>query len=155
MEPGFFRSLFDISFTRFITTRIIKFVYVVTLAVVALIALIFVIGAFRQSAGLGIAMLFVGAPLASLFYVVYARLVLEFIVQVFRITELLRDQNELQRAAFSAAGWLPTDVAVTPAVEPTPVAPAAEPMPVAQCPQCGAVPSPGAAFCRSCGHRLA
>ena len=146
MERGFFRSLFDISFTSFITTKIIKLVYVITLVLVAITALVFVIAAFRQDTTLGIVTLLIGAPLASLIYVVYARLVLELIVQIFRITELLRDQNRLQSTAFSAAGWLPSDVAVTP--------PPAATTPD-QCPQCGAVPSPGAAFCRNCGHRFA
>ena len=159
MERGFFRSLFDISFTSFITTKTIKFVYVVTLAIVALMALLFVIAAFKTNAALGVVTLLVIAPLGALIYVVYARLVLELIVQVFRITELLRDQNQLQRTAFSAAGWLPSDVAVTqpapappaPAAWPAPSTPAAKPE---SCPNCGAVPSPGAAFCRNCGHRF-
>jgi|SRR3954468_22520216 hypothetical protein len=145
MERGFFRSLFDISFTSFITTKIIKFVYVVTLVLVAILALLFVIGAFAQDTTVGILVLLIGAPLFSLVFLVYARLALEFIVQIFRITELLRDQNHLQRAAFSAAGWIPSDTAAAPPPATTP----------AQCPQCGAVPSPGAAFCRNCGHRFA
>jgi Domain of unknown function (DUF4282)/zinc-ribbon domain len=144
MQRGFFRSLFDISFTSFITTKIIKLVYVVTLVVVALVAVIAVIGAFRAKTALGIATLLVFAPLGALFWLIYARLVLELMIQGFRITELLRDQNQLQRAAFPAAGWLPSDVAVTRPAAATPAA----------CPNCGAVPSPGAAFCRNCGHRF-
>src|SRR3954468_4963821 len=161
MERGFFRSLFDISFTSFITTKIIKFVYVITLVLVAITALVFVIAAFQQDTTLGIVTLLIGAPLASLIYVVYARLVLELIVQIFRITELLRDQNRLQSTAFSAAGWLPGDVPPPPQIG-SPVTPeATTEMPTdttttpAQCPECGAVPTPGAAFCRNCGHRFA
>src|SRR3954447_22438006 len=89
MERGFFRSLFDISFTSFVTTKIIKFVYVVTLVLVAILALLFVIGAFAQDTTVGILVLLIGAPLFSLVFLVYARLALEFIVQIFRITELL------------------------------------------------------------------
>jgi ribosomal protein L40E len=144
MQRGFFRSLFDISFTSFITTKIIKLVYVVTLVVVALVAVIAVIGAFRAKTALGIATLLVFAPLGALIWLIYARLVLELMIQGFRITELLRDQNHLQRTAFSAAGWLASDVAVTQPAVTTP----------ATCPNCGAVPSPGAAFCRNCGHRF-
>jgi hypothetical protein len=147
MERGFFRSLFDISFTSFITTKIIKFVYVVTLVFVAVGAVFLVVAAFAQDTTIGVLTLVIGAPLLSLIYLVYARLVLELIVQIFRITELLRDQSHLQRTAFSAAGWLAPDVAVSP-----PAAPAATPE---QCPQCGAVPTPGAAFCRNCGERFA
>src|SRR4051794_2199229 len=107
MEKGFFASLFDISFTSFITTKIIKVLYVLALVVIGLVALVFVIGAFRVNAGLGVVTLFIFAPLASLFYVIYARVGLELIIQIFRITELLRDQNQLQRTAFAGAGWLP------------------------------------------------
>jgi hypothetical protein len=87
MERGFFRSLFDISFTSFITTKIIKFVYVVTLVLAALAAAIVVIAAFREDTALGIVTLLVVAPVGALIYLVYARLVLELIIQVFRITE--------------------------------------------------------------------
>jgi hypothetical protein len=66
MERGFFRSLFDISFTSFITTKIIKVVYVVTLVLAALAAVIAVIAAFREDTALGIVTLLVAAPLADL-----------------------------------------------------------------------------------------
>jgi hypothetical protein len=143
MEHGFFRSLFDISFTSFITTKIIKFVYVVNLALVAFLVVIGVIVAFREDPLWGVAALLIGAPLLSLLYLVYIRLLLEYIIQIFRITETLRDQNQLQRAAFSAAGWLPSGVTVT---ETTATS--------SRCPECGAVPTPGALFCRNCGQRL-
>jgi Domain of unknown function (DUF4282) len=142
MEHGFFRSLFDISFTSFITTKLIKVVYVLNLVLVALGAVAAAVAAFQEDTLLGIGVLLTGA-LLSLLYLVYLRLVLEFIIQIFRITETLRDQIQLQRAAFSAAGWLPTGAAVTQRL-PTPP----------KCPECGAVPTPGAAFCRNCGHSL-
>jgi Domain of unknown function (DUF4282) len=100
MEQGFFRSLFDISFTSFITTKIIKLVYVVALVLAVVLTTAAVVGAFRQDTTSGVVALVV-APLVALFYIVLARLWLEIIIQVFRITELLRDQNHLQRVAFS------------------------------------------------------
>jgi len=143
VERGFFRSLFDLSFTSFITTKIIKLVYVLTLIVVAIIAVISVVAAFRESTGLGVLTLVILAPIGSLLYVVFARIALELVIQVFRITELLRDQIGMQQAAFSEAGWLRSgDPAAGSATT------------VSACPNCGAVPTPGAAFCRNCGHRL-
>lgn len=170
MQRGFFASLFDISFTSFITTKIIKVLYVLALIGIALTALAFVIIAFKESTGAGIAVLFVVAPLSGLIYAIYTRVFLEFVIQVFRIAELMRDQNTLQRAAFANAGWLP-DGAVTTAAPALPVpamaastgsaaptavsaapttAERAEPV----CPNCGAAITPEAKFCRRCGHQL-
>jgi hypothetical protein len=147
MEHGFFRSLFDLSFTSFITTKIVKLVYVVTLVLAFVTAVFLVVAAIRADTTAGVLAL-IGAPLVALIWIVLARLWLELVIIVFRITELLRDQNHLQRIAFSEAGWLsgapPRAVSVT----------AAEPA-VARCPACGTVPTPGAAFCRNCGEQLA
>jgi hypothetical protein len=170
MQKGFFESLFDISFTSFITTKIIKFLYVLALIAIGLIALAFVVGAFSRSAALGVLVLVILAPLFSLIYIVYARVTLELIIQIFRITELLRDQNELQRTAFAGAGWLPPGGA-PPAARPAPrppappaphvAAPPPPPPPASEaptapapCPNCGVVPEPGTAFCINCGQKL-
>jgi hypothetical protein len=142
MEHGFFRSLFDISFTSFITTKIIKLVYVVWLVLIGLMAVAGVIAAFSEDPVYGVIALLVAAPLGAFIFIVLVRLWLEFVIQVFRITELLRDQSRMQQRAFSEAGWL----------VPATAAPAG--VTVSECPHCGAVPSPGAAFCRSCGQRL-
>ncbi len=177
MQKGFFESLFDISFTSFITTKIIKVLYVLALVVIGLVALAFVVSAFSRSAGLGVVVLFIVAPLFSLIYIIYTRVALELIIQIFRITELLRDQNQLQRTAFAGAGWLPPGGGAPPQAPPSPrppappapaaaAPPAAAPPPPpppaseapttpAPCPHCGTVPEPGTAFCTNCGQRLA
>ena len=84
---GFFGSLFDMSFSSLVTTKVIKFVYVITLIVLTLLALALVFAAFRSSTGLGVAVLFIVAPLVWFFYLVYVRLFLEFIIAVFRVME--------------------------------------------------------------------
>jgi hypothetical protein len=151
MDKGFFSSLFDISFTSFVTTKIIKVLYVLSLILIAITALVFVIAGFQESAGLGLFMLVIGAPLGALLYTIYTRVVLEFIIQVFRIGELLRDQGEMQRQAFTAAGWLGGGPATPPLGPEAPTTAAAI---AASCPNCGAPTTPGARFCRSCGHQL-
>ena len=151
MERGFFSSLFDLSFTSFVTTKIIKVIYVLTLIGIALLALAFVVGAFQESTGLGLFVLLIGAPIGSLIYIIYSRVILEFIIQVFRIGELLRDQTALQREAFGAAGWLGSGSAAAPA----PPAPSGQTSATpGACPNCGAATTSGAQFCRSCGHPL-
>lgn len=96
---GFLASLFDLSFTSLITTRIIKIVYLVSLIAIGLTALLFVIAAFRVNAGFGVVTLVVLAPLAALFYAIYTRVILEFIITVFRIAEYNRDTVLELRAA--------------------------------------------------------
>ncbi|HWI72517.1 MAG TPA: DUF4282 domain-containing protein [Baekduia sp.] len=154
MERGFFSSLFDISFTSFITTKIIKVIYVLTLIGIGLVALAFVVAAFQENAALGLFVLLIGAPIIALIYTVYARVILEFIIQVFRISELLRDQNALQRTAFSAAGWLPGDATPAPAPAPAQPVPAVAAAIASSCANCGTTITPGAQFCRACGQKL-
>jgi hypothetical protein len=164
MERGFFSSLFDLSFTSFVTTKIIKVIYVLSLILIALFALVFVVAAFQDSTGAGLFVLVIAAPLGALLYTIYTRVILEFVIQDFRISELLRDQNALQREAFGAAGWLSGASAVAapsgPAAPPSPLfaAPASPEAPTtttpATCPDCGAPTTPGAQFCRACGHKL-
>ena len=87
-ERGFFAALFDVSFTSFVTTRIIKVLYIITLVVIGLGALAFVIAAFAQSAAGGLITLVIVAPLVSLLYVIYTR-----------VMELNAEQVALMRQA--------------------------------------------------------
>ncbi|HET6510106.1 MAG TPA: DUF4282 domain-containing protein [Baekduia sp.] len=168
MERGFFSSLFDLSFTSFVTTKIIKVIYVLSLILIGLFALAFIVAAFQDSAAAGLFVLIIAAPLGALLYTIYTRVILEFIIQVFRIGELLRDQNALQREAFATAGWLGAG-APAPAAPTTPSTPSTStpPSPLfaapaspeasttpATCPNCGTPTTPGGRFCRSCGQPL-
>ncbi len=117
---GFFASLFDISFSSLITTRVIKVLYVISLVVIALAALFFIIAAFASSPAAGVVTLLIIAPLFSLLYVIYTRVILEFIIVVFRIAEYTHELVELTRAQAPA-------VAVTAAAPTTPLPPAPPP----------------------------
>ncbi len=83
---GFFASLFDFSFTEFITTKMIKFLYIVGMVFAGLGAVVFIIGGFSRGAGYGIAAL-IFSPLLFLVYVIFARVWLEIIIVIFRIAE--------------------------------------------------------------------
>lgn len=96
-QKGFLASLFDLSFTNLVTTKVIKFVYVITLIAIALLALVFIVAAFNESAGYGVVTLLIIAPVLSLLYVVYTRVILEFIIAIFRIMEYQRDLLALAR----------------------------------------------------------
>jgi hypothetical protein len=109
-DKGFFASLFDLSFTSLITTKIIKIVYAISLVFIALVAVVSIVAAFRESPGLGIATLIIIAPLLTLLYAIYTRVILEFIITVFRIAEYNRDAVIELRALRGGAGpsGLPT-----------------------------------------------
>ena len=122
-EKGFFASLFDISFTSFVTVRIIKVIYVITLVLIGLAALVFIVAAFADSVGAGVFVLVILAPVVSLLYVIYTRVLLEIVIAIFRIAENTAHSVSLLRAQASGA-----------AVAPPPVPPA---------PPAGGVPSQG------------
>lgn len=83
---GFFASLFDFSFTEFITTKMIKFLYGLGMLLGGVVALGMIIAGFAQSAIIGIVFL-VLSPLIFLLYVIGARVWLELVIVLFRIAE--------------------------------------------------------------------
>jgi Domain of unknown function (DUF4282) len=91
---GFLSALFDFSFTSFVTTRIIKFLYILILVMVSLSALIFTFAMFRVSALTGFLTLVIGDPLFIIIVMAFWRLVLESFVVRFRIAEDVRAMRE-------------------------------------------------------------
>lgn len=83
---GLLGALFDFSFTNFITTKIVRVLYGIGIAVSGLIALFVVVAGLRQGAAAGVAALILGA-LLFLLSVMYARVVLEVLIVIFRIAE--------------------------------------------------------------------
>lgn len=100
-RKGFFRSLFDLSFTSFVTGRVVSFVYVLSLVLVTLyvfgtvgylciLAYAFV-GSLAESeavgAVIGVVLFLILAPLLLFVSVVYVRVLLEIVIVLFRIAE--------------------------------------------------------------------
>ncbi|MBI1956226.1 MAG: DUF4282 domain-containing protein [Acidobacteria bacterium] len=83
---GLLGALFDFSFTSFITTKLVPVLYGIGIAISGLIALFFVVAGLRQGAAAGVAALILGA-LLFLLSVMYARVVLEVLIVIFRIAE--------------------------------------------------------------------
>ena len=106
-HKGFFGALFDVSFTSFVTTKIIKVIYIITLVLIGLGALAFTIAAFSQSAAGGLFVLLIAAPLGALLYVIYARVLLEIVMAIFRIMEHTGEQVALLRAQAPGAASAP------------------------------------------------
>lgn len=84
---GFFQALFDFSFTEFVTSKIIKLLYGLSILFAGIIALTIIIVGFSAHAGAGILALLIFAPLIFLVSVIYSRVLLEIIIVVFRISE--------------------------------------------------------------------
>ncbi|MDA0185626.1 DUF4282 domain-containing protein [Solirubrobacter phytolaccae] len=117
-RKGFLGALFDLSFTEFVTTRVVKVLYVLTLVllVIGYIAIAVVIftpdeqaGTFNRAGqivieresnvGLGVLWLVLIGPLLLFLYTLLYRVFYELIIVVFRIYENTRDQLELTRRA--------------------------------------------------------
>lgn len=96
---GFFKALFDFSFTEFITSKIIKLLYVLTIFFAGFTALIVIIIGFSIHTGTGIFSLLIGAPLIFFISVIYGRVLLEIIIVVFRIAEHLAEMAQQGRIA--------------------------------------------------------
>jgi len=91
---GFFKSLFDFSFSTFITSRVIKILYILFVLGATLAALTMIIGGFARGAGTGLFTLLIGAPLVFLIWVIGARVSLEIIIVIFRIGEDLSEMKK-------------------------------------------------------------
>ena len=102
-NKGFLASLFDMSFTEFITTRIIKALYTLAifLSAIAVVLMVYEGFSFNFLTGLGTLIL---APLAFLLYVVLTRIWLELVIVIFRIAEntsrMVERQNPPQADQF-------------------------------------------------------
>jgi Domain of unknown function (DUF4282) len=103
-NEGFFSSLFDLSFTRFVTARVVSVLYVLMLIILVLVYVIFAISFFSSGrTGLGVAWLLILGPLFLLLYTLLYRVIFELLVVIFRIYENTRDQLELTRRATTSA----------------------------------------------------
>ena len=83
---GFFGSLFDFTFSSFITPIIVKVVYVLATVALVLGWLLLVGAAFSQSAGAGLGVLVFG-PIAVIIYLAFIRMTLEFYLAIVRMSE--------------------------------------------------------------------
>jgi Domain of unknown function (DUF4282) len=119
VQRGFFESLFDLSFTSFVTTRLMKVLYVARLALLG--GSYFVGGLLFLLVGgpvLGAAWVFVFGPVFLFAQVLTFRVTCELMVVAFCIFENTRDQLAITRAA-----WAPAVDAARPGGGQPPLAP--------------------------------
>lgn len=103
MEKGFFASLFDFSFSSFVTPKLIKVLFILLLVVLGFFYLIFGISLASQDSNLGVLWFLVLGPLMIFIYSLIYRVLLELIMVIFRIYENSRDQVALLRAVHPEA----------------------------------------------------
>ena len=117
MEKGFFASLFDVSFSSFVTTKLIKVLYVISLVLIAIGYVGIAVAIFNSggeeltfndttgeleetgggNTGLGVLWLLVIGPLYVFVYVLISRVFYELVIVLFRIMENTRDQLAIMR----------------------------------------------------------
>ena len=128
---GFFGSLFDYSFSSFVTPRIIKILYVLATILIGLWTLFLVAAAFNASETAGVLTLFIVGPLFFIVSMLYARVILELVIVFFRINgnvqEIRDDRLGVAPQPGPTPGLPPVDAPVVVLAEP-PVQ--AEPEPV-------------------------
>ena len=86
MGKGFFTRLFDFSFETFVTTSIIKALYIIFIIGAGLGALVLFVSLATQG-GASLVLGLVLAPLIFLLYTILARVYMEILIVVFRIAE--------------------------------------------------------------------
>ena len=84
---SFAESLFDFSFSSFVTTKIIKLLYGLSMVMLLLGTLGVIVTGFVQGIAAGLLTLLIGVPLCLFIGLIYVRVTLELIVVMFRIAE--------------------------------------------------------------------
>lgn len=89
--------LFDLSFSEFVTTRVIKLLFLLGVVFAGLGTLVIIVSGFSAGIGRGLISLII-SPLVFLLYVLGARIWCEMIIVIFRIAENTSRMVGQQRA---------------------------------------------------------
>ncbi len=81
------QAFFDFSFSRFVSPKMMKFLYALSILSAGLMALFLIMLGFKASIWFGIFALLVGAPLIFLLTVISSRVLLETILVIFKIAD--------------------------------------------------------------------
>ena len=85
-EKGILESLFDLSFSELVTTKLVKIMYIIAIGASGIFALVMVIGGFSDSVGTGFGMIII-SPIVFFLNILFARIWLELIIVLFKIAE--------------------------------------------------------------------
>lgn len=85
-EKGLIGTIFDFSFDKFVTTKVIKFLLGLAMLVNAVITIMIIVGGFQNGALAGILALIL-SPVIYVLMMLVSRIYLELIIVAFRIVE--------------------------------------------------------------------
>ncbi len=85
-STGFISALLDFSFTQFISVKLVKVLYLVSIVLAAIFIVVAIIVAFSNGISYGIGALIL-APVLFAIDVVIMRVIFEFVVVIFRIAQ--------------------------------------------------------------------
>jgi hypothetical protein len=129
MEKGFVGSLFDLSFTNFVTPKLIKILYIASLVFLGFMYVVVAVLLFASegdttfntdtgtietsggSAVMGVFWLLILGPLCMFFYTLLFRVFFELVIVFFRIYESSREQVILLRGQSPEATIAPAQPA--------------------------------------------
>ncbi len=92
-NESFFQGLFDFSFKKYVTGKLIKVLYILALVGAGFSYLVMVITGFSIGIGAGIVALLIAGPLNVIFIILFSRVSLEILMVVFSIYEKLNEIN--------------------------------------------------------------
>ena len=90
----FFRSLYDFSFSSFITLRVIRVLYVLITILYTLVALIAIVAALVQHRPAEIVVAIIVVPIVYFIYLTFARIAMEILMVLFNIGKDVRSIRE-------------------------------------------------------------
>lgn len=114
-RAGFFSSLFDLNFSRVVTTRVVKWLYLIAIVLVVLGLIGYIATAIISGSVVAIVIAVIVGPLIALLYIIFARIFFEVLVAIFRILETNREIAFLERQQLNhMQGGTPQPVAPQP-----------------------------------------
>ncbi len=104
-QPSFFTSLFDFSFSRFVTLRLVKFLYVISVILTVFLMIAVILAGFTEAvSGVETVGYIVLGPVVAFLYLLIVRVGLELVVVVFRVGETATEIRDLLSKSPSETG---------------------------------------------------
>ncbi len=97
-DKGFFAKIFDLTFSEFVTVKIIKVLFIIGIILATLGALGFLISSFATGKFFAIIMGLILSPIIWIVYVIMIRVWLEIIIVIFRIAENTTELVQLKKS---------------------------------------------------------
>jgi len=107
---GFFAGIFDFSFSEFVTTKIVKVLYILALILIALGCLIFLAQGLISGSAAHMLLALIVTPIIFFAYLIFTRIWLELIIVVFRIAENVQTLADAKRVEQDGSGVEPPPV---------------------------------------------